>query len=482
MTTAPETDADSPALVWLRDDLRLSDNPALHAATRGGRPVVVLFVLEEVADGHRERGAASLWWLHHSLAKLAESLRERGAELVLRRGDPARILPEVARSAGASAVFCNRRYGRAGQRDREIADSLRGDGVEFEILSANLLHDPDSLLTKGGGPYRVFTPFWRALAAEGPPRAPLAAAGRLKQAEASVASDRLDDWGLLPTRPDWAGGLRETWEPGEHGAQKRLRRFLDSRLKNYAEGRDRPDRDDTSGLSPHLHFGEIGPVQVWHAVDRDETGRNAEKFLSELAWRDFSYHLLEHHPALGEENYNAKFDAFPWVSDETALEAWQAGRTGYPIVDAGMRQLWHQGWMHNRIRMVVGSFLIKDLMIDWRRGAAWFWDTLVDADPANNAASWQWVAGSGADAAPYFRIFNPVLQGEKFDPAGDYVRRWVPELAELPAKHIHKPWQAPDDVLAKAGVVLGETYPRPMVDHKVARQRALAVFQDLPQA
>ncbi|ESR23522.1 cryptochrome/photolyase family protein [Lutibaculum baratangense] len=469
------------AIVWLRDDLRLADNPALHEAARSGRPILVLFVLEEVG-GEPSRGAASLWWLHHSLAALGGALEQRGVELVLRRGDPARVLPETAKACRAGRVYCNRRYGRAGRRDRDIAETLRDEGVELVLFSANLLHDPERLLTRSGTPYRVFTPFWKALAAEAPPRSPLPAPGRLEPAPDAPRGEDLADWHLLPTMPDWAGGLREAWEPGEHGGRERLRRFVESRLGNYAEGRDRPDRDDTSGLSPHLHFGEISPVQVWHAIDRHATGRNGEKFLSELAWRDFSYHLLDHSPDLGEANFNERFDAFPWDRNEKALEAWRTGRTGYPIVDAGMRQLWHQGWMHNRVRLIVGSFLVKDLMIDWRVGAAWFWDTLVDADPANNAASWQWVAGSGADAAPYFRIFNPVLQGERHDPEGDYVRRWVPELSRLPKRWIHKPWQAPEDVLAEAGVRLGDTYPRPVVDHSVARQRALALFQELPRA
>ena len=385
-------DGAAPALVWFRDDLRLADNPALHDAAHAGAPLVALFGLEEIR-GTPGRGAASLWWLHHSLRALASDLEARDVSLVLRRGDPADIVPEIASALGAATVFWNRRYGPAGQRDAVLAEALGRDGIAVRESAANLLHDPDRLTTKGGGPYRVFTPFWRALSATFPPRPPLPAPATLDAATHALKSDRLDDWALLPSGPDWAGGLRETWEPGEAGAARRLEHFLDGKIDRYADGRDRPDAELTSGLSPHLHFGEISPIQIWHAVDRNGSvgngGGNASKFLSEIGWRDFSYHLLEHKPDLGATNFNAKFDSFPWVADDDALAAWQRGLTGYPIVDAGMRQLWQCGWMHNRVRMITASFLIKDLMIDWRAGAAWFWDTLVDADPANNSASWR---------------------------------------------------------------------------------------------
>jgi deoxyribodipyrimidine photo-lyase len=300
-----------------------------------------------------------------------------------------------------------------------------------------------------------------------------------------VESLEIEDLGLLPTEPDWAQGLRDTWQPGTKGARHLLETFVKDKLTAYREDRDTPALDVTTRLSPHLRFGEISPREVWQAAEVADAPREAVfKFHQELLWREFSYHLLYHYPDLASVNYQSKFDDFPWRDHETGeaakdLLAWQKGRTGYPIVDAGMRQLWQTGWMHNRVRMIVASFLIKHLMIDWRAGEAWFWDTLVDADPANNAASWQWVAGSGADAAPYFRIFNPVLQGEKFDGNGDYTRHWVPEVAKLPNRYLHKPWAAPKSTLDDAGVRLGSDYPRPLVDHKQARERALEAFKSI---
>jgi deoxyribodipyrimidine photo-lyase len=316
----------------------------------------------------------------------------------------------------------------------------------------------------------------------GDPHPPVPAPKKLPPLVEGIASEPVEDWKLEPTRPDWAGGLRESWTPGENEARERLADFLDD-IRGYADNRDRPDKPATSRLSPHLRFGEIGAAGIFHAArfasDQGAPSRDIEKFLSELGWREFSYHLLNHFPDLGTKNLQSRFDAFPWRDDDKALRAWQRGRTGYPIVDAGMRELWHTGWMHNRVRMVCASFLIKHLLIDWRRGEEWFWDTLVDADPANNTASWQWVAGSGADAAPYFRIFNPVLQGEKFDPDGAYVRHWVPELAKLSDKFVHKPWLASPLELAEAGVTLGKSYPQPIVDHDMARKRALAAFETI---
>ncbi len=347
-------------------------------------------------------------------------------------------------------------------------------GIETESFNGSLLFEPWEVKTGGGTPFKVFTPFWRAARALPGEVKPAARPKALTPFRGKVASDRLADWNLLPTRPDWAGGLRETWIPGEAGARQRLSRFLKN-LKGYRAARDRPDdRDGTSHLSPHLHFGEISPRQVAHAVRSGEHGDDGEKFLSEIGWREFSYHLLFHNPGLPETPLDAKFARFPWTGGDAAFKAWTRGRTGYPIVDAGMRELWHTGFMHNRVRMIAASFLIKHLGIDWRRGEAWFWDTLVDADLANNAASWQWVAGCGADASPFFRIFNPVLQGEKFDPKGAYVRRWVPELATLPDKFIHKPWAAPDAVRPDA-----KQYPEPIVDLAEGRARALAAFKGL---
>ena len=478
--------AGPPVIVWFRRDLRLSDNPALHAAAATGRPVVPIYILDRESAGPWAPGGASGWWLHHSLDSLARSLAAHGLKLVLRRGAAGPVIERLIAETGARSVYWNRRYEPwAILRDGAIRAALQAAGVAVESFNAALLFEPWAIATKSGGPYRVFTPFWHACLAAGPPAPPLPepAFGGSASAAGSVESDSLDSWRLLPTAPNWAGGLRATWQPGETAAQGRLRDFLDSRLAGYESERDRPDLGSTSRLSPHLRFGEIGPRQVWHAVHvlsavgDGEVDAGPQKFLAELGWREFSYYLLHHFPDLPETPLQPRFADFPWAEDPAALRAWQQGRTGYPFVDAGMRQLWQTGWMHNRLRMVTASFLVKHLLVPWQAGAAWFWDTLVDADLANNSAGWQWVAGCGADAAPYFRIFNTVAQGEKFDPAGDYVRRFVPELAGLPDRWIHRPWQASPGALEAAGVRLGETYPRPIVDHVEARRAALAAYE-----
>ena len=471
-----------PVVVWFRHDLRLADNPALRAA--GRRPVVPLYVLDDGTPGMWAPGGASRWWLHHSLNALDRALRVAGLRLVLRRGDAATVVPAVACEIGAVQVLWNRCYEPfAIACDTAIGQSLRAAGIRAESFNASLLFEPSTVKTGSGAPYRVFTPFWRACLAAPPAAAAISTPRSLAGPPRWPDSDRLDDWQLTPTRPDWATGFGAVWRPGEDGAHARLRRFLDDRLGRYANSRDRPADDATALLSPHLHFGEIGPRQIWHAVSRrDREGgvpsAAAAKFLSELGWREFAYHLLFHFPTMPETNLRDGFDRFPWRKDAAALRAWQRGRTGYPIVDAGMRELWQTGWMHNRVRMIAASFLVKHLLIDWRDGARWFWDTLVDADLANNSAGWQWVAGTGADAAPFFRIFNPVAQGERFDPDGAYVRRWVPEIARLPDRWLHRPFVAPPDVLDAAGVRLGASYPAPIVDHAFARRRALAAFHD----
>ncbi|WP_293868062.1 deoxyribodipyrimidine photo-lyase [uncultured Alsobacter sp.] len=478
----------SPVLLWFRDDLRLADNPALEAALASGQPVVGLYILDEESPDLRPLGGAARWWLHHALADLAAALERRGTRLLLRRGAATEVVGSLLGEMSFSAVLWNRRYEAAAITvDTAVKTMVRAAGLRADSFNASLLYEPWAVRSKAGDPMKVFSPFWRAALASGEPPSPVAsAASRAPLAPAghfdALASLPLVALGLLPATPDWAGGLRETWRPGEDGAQERLAAFLDDELKGYADGRDRPDMPSTSRLSPWLRFGNIGPRQIWHAAaSAVEQGaashRDLAKFHAELGWREFSYHLLHAFPDLARSNFQAKFDAFPWRDDPPALAAWQRGRTGYPLVDAGLRQLWHTGWMHNRVRMVVASFLIKHLLLDWRSGEEWFWDTLVDADPASNAASWQWVAGSGADAAPYYRIFNPILQGEKFDPQGDYVRRWVPELAGMPADVIHQPWSASPARLSAAGVRLGETYPRPIVDHDAARNRALAALE-----
>jgi deoxyribodipyrimidine photo-lyase len=477
-----------PVIVWFRDDLRLSDNPALSRAAASGAPVVCVYVLDSLTASLRPLGGASRWWLHSSLAALAGDLARAGVKLALLRGPTEQVIGGLFEALKPGAIVWNRRYEpQAVALDGRLKAKAVAQGIRAESFNAALLYEPWEVVGKSGDPLRVFSPFWRAALARGEPAAPLPAPAALKGWSGTVPGEiALAELDLLPTRPDWSSGLKAAFSPGEAGAGRRFGAFLAEGLKGYAEDRNRPDIASTSALSPHLRFGEIGPRQIWHAIDQArEAGtaharaKDVDKFKSELGWREFSYSLLFHNADLARKNLQRRFDAFPWRDDPVALKAWQQGRTGYPIVDAGMRQLWQTGWMHNRVRMIVASFLVKHLLIGWQAGEAWFWDTLVDADPANNAASWQWVAGSGADAAPYFRIFNPILQGERFDPHGDYVRRFVPELAGLDGNVIHQPWTAKPRELAAAGVQLGVTYPAPIVDHDWARQRALAAFDSL---
>ena len=474
---------------WFRRDLRLADNAALHAAAQTGAQVVPVYVLDDDAPGTIAPGAASRWWLHGSLDALGTDLRAIGARLILRRGDPVACLMALVAETGAAAIHFSRGYEpREREREVELKAACARAGIALRRFGGGALFEPEVIGTRTGEPYRVFTPFWRSCLEAGPLGSPLPAASSLAVPSRWPASERLADWRLLPAKPEWAGGLRSAWQPGEAGAVARLTTFLDAPVATYAGDRDRPDRAGTSRLSPHLHFGEISPRQCWHAARtmaaaEPGTERGIASFLREIGWREFSIHLLFHWPAIIDRPFREDFTQFPWSEDATAnarhLAAWQRGRTGYPIVDAGMRELWQTGWMHNRVRMIVASFLAKHLLIPWQSGARWFLDTLVDADLASNQTSWQWVAGSGADAAPYFRVFNPILQGAKFDPDGAYVKRFIPEIARLPAAHIHAPWEAPRDVLAAAGVVLGKTYPSPIVDHPAGRARALAAYSAL---
>ena len=472
----------STTVLWFTRDLRLCDHPALNAAIRRG-PVVPVFILQDDEAVRWPLGGASRWWLAQSLRALGRELAGRGSGLILRRGDPATILPLLAQETGAGAVYWTRAYEHDLIRAQEDARAaLEASGVTVKRFGGRILFEPEDVATKDGAPYKVFTPFHKAILSHGDPPDPLAAPDTLSAPKTWPESDALESWDLEPTKPDWAGGLRTIWGPGEHGARERLDWFLGEAAAHYDGMRDRPDVDGTSRLSPHLTWGEISPRQVWHAAQPHAEGgsrKGVESFLSEIVWREFSYHLLFHWPELPDTSWRAEFRDFPWDDDRKALRAWQRGKTGYPIVDAAMRQLYEIGWMHNRCRMITASFLIKDLLLPWQWGEEWFRDTLVDADLASNSAGWQWAAGSGADAAPYFRIFNPVRQGERFDPKGDYVRHYVPELANMPAKHIHAPWQAPAAVLAEAGVRLGGTYPEPIVDHSAARKRALAAFETI---
>ena len=447
-----------PVLVWFRQDLRLFDNPALRAA--GDAPVIALFILED--DAPWAPGGAGRWWLHHSLAALDKSLDRK---LVLKRGDAEAIIPALIRQTGADAIFWNRCHEpHASARDARLAASLEKGGVRVETFNAALLHEPDAFKTQAGKPFQVFTPFWKTMRLTDVAK-PLPASRTLNFH--SVTGDALEDWKLLPTKPDWAKAF--DWTPGEESAQAALYDFLD-RIAHYKTARDVPGVGGTSRLSPHLHWGEISPRQIWHAVRTHGHSEGAETFLKELGWREFCAQLLFHNPHLPQKSLDTRFENFKWRKSPKDFHAWTRGMTGIPIVDAGMRQLWQTGWMHNRVRMIVASLLIKHFLIDWRDGEKWFRDCLVDADLASNAANWQWVAGCGADAAPFFRIFNPVLQGEKFDPKGDYVRRFVPELETVPDRYIHHPWDAPQPP---------KHYPAPVVDLKAGRERALAAFRAL---
>ena len=478
-------------ILWVRRDFRLDDNPALRAAAARG-PVVPLYIHAPEEERPWEPGAASRWWLHGSLSRFAESIGGAGAGLVIRRGPSLDTLRAVAREYGATHVVWNRRYEPAVvARDTSIKKTLSAEGLVCESAGGGNLFEPVHVATKEGKPYQVFTPFWRALLARDEPAEPCPAPRRLVAAKPvgkSAGSLAIESLGLLPT-PDWAAGMREAWSPGEAAARRRLESFL-GRVDRYDSSRDRPDRDGTSALSPHLHFGEISPRRVWHAVREAAGGRpaaritegGAEAYLRELGWREFATHLLYHFPHTADAPLRSDYARFPWVDDPVGLRAWQRGRTGFPVVDAGMRQLWRTGWMHNRVRMIVASFLVKDLRVSWLEGARWFWDTLVDADLAANTLGWQWAAGCGADAAPYFRIFNPTSQGERFDPEGDYVRRFVPELARLDADTIHAPDDAEPAVLRRAGVTLGRDYPEPIVDHAEARKLALEALAKVTAA
>ena len=468
-----------PVIVWFRQDLRLGDNPALSAGVESGQPVLPVFVLDDVSPGRWKRGSASRWWLHRSLVALDASLDHH---LCILNGNAEELIPELVAETGASAIFWNRCYEpwRIAS-DERIAAALRQEGCDVDTCKGSLIAEPQTVLKADGTPYRVFTPFFRAgyqsrtATIEAPLPAP--------QINAFAKSDLSGDIASLALLPqiEWYRSLEAHWTPGETGAEQRLERFLDDGIRGYSSLRDRPDLHNVSRLSPHLHFGELSPRQVWHGTLLATTGKedDAHAFVRELAWREFSYYLLYHWPTLPEKNLQAKFNDFPWTEIGETLTAWEQGITGIPMVDAGMRELWQTGFMHNRVRMLTASFLVKNLLHDWRHGAAWFWDTLVDADLANNSASWQWVAGCGADAAPYFRIFNPVTQGRKFDPNGAYVRRYVPELAELPDQLIHTPWEASREELEAAGIRLGEDYPQPVVDLAESRQRALDAFHRL---
>jgi deoxyribodipyrimidine photo-lyase len=489
MKTGARSGGGPPVLIWFRADLRLADNPALTQALKRGGAVIPVFIWSPDEQAPWHPGAASKWWLHQSIAALNANLREKNSRLIIRRGPTLPTLYDLVRETGATALFWNRLYEPALiARDTKVKEAFRVGGVAAESFNASLLHEPWTVTNKSGRPFQIFTPFWTHCLNQPDPSKPLPAPGHLSPPKSWPHSLRLDELQLEPAI-NWAAGIRRAWAPGEAGAIERLNGFLSDGFPDYPEQRNRPDLPGTSKLSPHLQFGEIGPRQIWHALARLAANRGwspiewrGSQFLKELGWREFAHHLLYHFPHTSTEPLRPEFKRFPWRGTIESLEAWQKGCTGYPIVDAGMRELWTTGWMHNRVRMIAASFLVKDLLISWQQGSSWFWDTLVDADLANNTLGWQWTSGCGADAAPYFRIFNPAIQGGKFDPNGDYVRRWCPELAGLPSKWIHQPQKAPADILHKAGIQIGREYPEPIVSHSTARNVALEAFARIKSA
>lgn len=461
---------------WFRQDLRLQDSPSLHEAAKDGLVLPIYILDDKNADEHC-MGAASRCWLHYSLQALNASLK---GKLIVCVGDPKKIIIDMVQEHNVKAVYWNRCYEPWRiDRDKKIKKVLEAHNTNAQSFNGSLLWEPWEVLKKDETPYKVFTPYYRNGCVNAPaPREPLSKPKSLSLYEVETNPLSIDNLKLLPTI-GWDTSLVAHWKIGEVAAFKKLKKFTANRLSNYKQGRDFPALNSVSRLSPHLHFGEISPNQAWYAAKNNQESDDLDHFLSEMAWREFSHSLLYHFPELPRKNLQSKFDNFPWLENKEYLHSWQTGQTGHPLVDAGMRELWQTGYMHNRVRMVVGSFLVKNLLLHWHHGEKWFWDCLLDADLANNSASWQWIAGCGADAAPYFRVFNPSTQGQKFDPNGEYTRRFIPELKELPNKYLFNPWEAPEDILIKAGVKLGENYPHPIVDLKLSRVRALEAFQSL---
>lgn len=468
-------------IIWFKNDLRISDNPALSEALKNGR-ILPIYILEE-NEQKLILGDAQKWWLYNSLKKLHNNLQSYGSKLVLKKGVAKKILTELVEKTNSDAVYWNRCYDPYSiKKYTEIKKILTSSGIEVKSFNGSLLFEPWEIKNKSNNHFRVFTPFWKKCNLDHKPRA-LYKKPIIKNYDDVIESDNLDSWNLTPTKHDWTQKFSSSWKPGEENAEKLLSNFIENNIDEYKENRDIPGISGTSKLSPHLHFGEISPHQIWHKVksyeEKKTYSNGASKFLSEIGWREFSYHQLYHKPDLASVEFNRKFINFPWEINSTDLAKWQKGETGYPIVDAGMRELWHTGWMHNRVRMITASFLTKHLLIPWQKGAEWFLYTLLDADIANNAMGWQWVAGCGADAAPYFRIFNPITQSVKFDPSGEYIRKWIPEIASLPKKYIHTPWNASNEILKSSNITLGRTYPKPIIDHLFARKRALEIYSTL---
>jgi deoxyribodipyrimidine photo-lyase len=463
----------SPILVWFRQDLRLHDNPPLIHALDQRKPLIAVYIWSPEDEGIWEIGGASRWWLHHALTALQQALRAKGIKLIVQRGKAATVLKKIVSQTEAKEVVCNARYEpHAILQEKAVEKALEPLSCSVRTFHGNLLFEPGSIATAKGEPYQMFTPFYRACLNERILFSPLRSRHSVIPFHGNIKSLEIKELNLLPAL-NWDKEFYKVWKPGEKHAQQMLKRFIESSLSDYSSDRDLPAHLGTSRLSPHLHFGEVAPSTIWRMLSGL---KHSEPFMRQLIWREFAHHLLIHFPKTPLHPLKKKFSDFPWKKNAHLLKKWQRGMTGFPLIDAGMRQLWITGWMHNRVRMIVASFLVKDLLIPWQAGAKWFWDTLVDADLANNTLGWQWCAGCGADAAPYFRIFNPLAQSKRFDPDGEYIRRYIPELKKLSSRWIHAPHLAPPEALEEAGVVLGETYPYPMVDHDAARKEALRLF------
>ena len=476
---------ESPIIVWIRRDLRLHDNPALSEAAKRGSPLIPVFIWAPEEEGNWSMGEAQRWWLHYALSAFSTSLLRKGLNLILRRGPSRATLFDLAKATGAQSVFWNTVYEPAEKlRDDQVTKFLRENGIESVHCDAQLLHDPDTILTGSGTPYKVYTPFWRNVEKNLVVPSPLEVPDHMApfNGQDNIPSLHIDELELRP-KLNWATEFYDTWSPGEHVAIKKLSDFMDGHIDYYSEKRDLPHVDGTSILSPHLHFGEISARTIWHEITKEIPFATKDErkipFLKQLIWREFAYHLIHHFPHTSDQNLRSTFDRFPWSQNQEKLTRWQKGETGYPIVDAGMRQLWRTGWMHNRVRMIVASFLTKHLLTHWLDGAKWFWDTLLDANLPNNTMGWQWASGSGADAQPFFRIFNPMNQGKKFDPKGIYVRKWVPELERVPNSYIHEPWLMTSSQQHQANVKIGSQYPSPIVNHKEAREFALDAYRNI---
>ncbi|MDX1949077.1 MAG: deoxyribodipyrimidine photo-lyase [Rickettsiales bacterium] len=476
------------SLVWFRQDLRITDNPALKNAIENSKFTSAIYILDdEKKQKIRALGGASKWWLHYALQDLSNNLKENyNIDLIIRKGNPEEIIPEICAENNIEKLYYNRLYEPYYyKRDSEISDILSKQNIAVENFNSALLVEPWEVKNGSREFFKVYTHFYKACLKNFIPRNSIKKPKpQNKKFQKDIFSESLESLNLTPKKPNWAKGFYDYWQVSEGAAENRLYNFLENLVENYDEKRNFPDVENTSKLSPYLHFGQISPHQILDACElfkqkNPNSINGINKFISEIYWREFSYNLMFNFPSLPEKNFRAEFDNFPWEDNLENLKKWQKGKTGYPIIDAGMRELWHTGWMHNRVRMIVGSLLTKHLLTHWKYGEEWFWDCLVDADLANNSASWQWVSGSGADAAPYFRIFNPVMQGEKFDAYGVYVRKWIPELKHLPNEFIHKPWLASPLILKAAGVELGKNYPEPIIPMEKGRNKALEAYQKM---